>query len=114
MFQIQNITQDAKQKQTLVLPDGTFIQLSIRFIELQGGWFITELVYQDFILAGVRITNSPNVLHQYRNQIPFGLACFSDQQREPTLIQDFQSGASKMYILTQAECDEYTNYLSGG
>jgi hypothetical protein len=114
MFRIQNLTDDPKQKQTLVLPNGELIALSIEYVPMQIGWFITNLTYNDFTLAGVRISNSPNLLYQYRNQIPFGLACFSDySKREPTQQQDFASEASKLYILSQEEVEAYTEYLSG-
>lgn len=113
MYQIQNLTNNARQKQTLQLPDGTFIVLSIYFVPMQQGWFITELVYGTFVLNGIRITNSPNILHQFRNQIPFGLACFSTNEREPSLADDFASEASKLFVLTEAECEQYTEYLSG-
>ena len=113
MFYIQEITNDSKQKHNLILEDGSSVDLTIHFSPMQYGWFITELTYGNFTLNGLRITNSPNMLHQFRNQIPFGLACFSDADREPALQQDFSSGASKLYILSQAEVELYTEYLSG-
>lgn len=113
MYQIQNITSDAKQKQTLQLPDGTLISLTMFFIQMQQGWFIKDISYGSFTLNGLRIVNSPNMLHQYRNKIPFGLACFSVNNREPSLEDDFSSGASKLYILTEAECVQYAEFLSG-
>lgn len=113
MFQVQNISGDAKQKQTLVLPDGTTISFTISYVPLQLGWFILNLTYRGFVLNGLRITNSPNMLYQFRNQIPFGLACFSPSQREPYLQEDFVSGASLLYVLTEEEVNEYAEYLSG-
>lgn len=113
MYQIQNLTRDPRQKQTLQFPDGTFVTIEIYFVPMQLGWFITSLVYGSFTLAGVRISNSPNILNQYRNQVPFGLACFSANNREPTLQDDFISENSKLFILTQEECNQYTELLSG-
>lgn len=113
MYKIENITSDARQKQTFILPDGSRIQISLYFIEQQLGWFITSLVYGDFTLTNVRISNSPCMLYQFRNRIPFGLACFSDGDREPMLLNDFVSGASKLYILTEDEVNLYTEFLSG-
>jgi hypothetical protein len=115
MFQVQNITNDSRQKQTLVLPDGTQIVLSIYFVPMQYGWFITQVSYANtsFVLNGVRICNSPNLLYQYRNKIPFGLAVLSPSGREPTQQDDLTSGATLLYILTEEEVDEYTEYLSG-
>jgi hypothetical protein len=114
MYLIQQITSDALQKQTLILPDGTTLSLTINFVPLQYGWFITNLVYQSFILNGLRLTNSPNMLHQFRNQIPFGLACFSLSNREPSQAEDFSSGASQLYILSAAEVAQYTGLLQSG
>jgi len=113
MYQIQNITNAPKQKQTLVLPDGKQIVLNIYFSSLQLGWFIHSITYGSFVLNGARIVNSPNMLHQFRNKIPFGLACFSTGNREPSLIDDFLSGASKLYILDEDEITYFTGVLSG-
>lgn len=114
MFIIQQLTSDSLQKQILILPDGTQLTMTIYFVPMQLGWFITNLTYGDFILNGLRITNSPNMLNQFRNQIPFGLACYSTQNREPSQQQDFSSGASKLYILSEAECTQYAELLANG
>lgn len=114
MLLIQQVTSAPLQKQTLVLPDGTTLALELYFRPLQFGWFVNQLSYGDFVLNGLRITNSPNMLNQFRNQLPFGFGCFSTANREPTQQQDFTSGASKLYILTQAEVDEYARFLTLG
>lgn len=114
MFLIQQITSDPFQKQTLVLEDGTSLTLVLNFIPMQYGWFIQSLTYQTFTLQGLRICNSPNMLNQFRNQIPFGLACYSDGNREPSQQEDFSSGASKLYILSAAEVAQYMELLKNG
>lgn len=111
---IQQITTAPLQQQTLILPDGTSFTMTLYFIPMQQGWFITELVYGAFILRGLRVTVSPNMLNQFRNQIPFGLACFSVGNREPSLQQDFSSGNATLYVLTAAEVTEYARLLSVG
>ena len=113
MYQIQNMTSDPKQKQTLVLPDGTKIEISIEFVPMQLGWFIKSLTYGDFSLTNVRITNLPDILYQFRNRLPFGLCCVTQQNREPSQLEDFSSGASKLYVLTSEEVQQYTEFLSG-
>lgn len=112
MYEIKQITDEPRQKRTMFLPDGSPIGMTIYFVSMQQGWFITELTYGDFTLNGLRISNQPNMLFQWRNLLPFGLACFSKADREPSLPQDFSSGASKLYILTQAEVDDYAGLLS--
>lgn len=113
MYLVQQITSDPFQKQTLILPDGTSLGLTLYFRPMQFGWFINQLTYMNFTLNGVRITVSPNILNQFRNQIPFGLACYSTQNREPTQQKDFSSGAALLYVLSQEEIIEYGNILSG-
>jgi hypothetical protein len=113
MFSVQNITSDPQQTQTLVLQDGTTITLSLSYSPQQFGWFITSLTYGNFQLNGFRICNSPNLLNQYRNQIPFGLACITQGNREPTQILDFSTGTAQIYILTSAEVAAYVTYLEG-
>lgn len=114
MFLIGQITSDPCQQQQLVLADGSAIALQIYFRSMQLGWFINQITYGAFILQGVRITNSPNILNQFKNQIPFGLACLSTSEREPSQIEDFSSGASKLYILSATEVEQYSAYLNTG
>lgn len=114
MYLIQQVSNDSKQLQNLILPDGTVVTMTIYFVPMQYGWFITELTYGTFTLNGLRITNSPNMLHQFRNQIPFGLACFSKENREPSQQEDFSTGVSKLFILSEAEVEQYAEILARG
>lgn len=113
MYRVENLTNSSRQKQVLVLPDQSKIEISIYFIPMQYGWFITSLVYKDFILNNIRISNSPNMLNQFRNQIPFGMACISTQNREPSLQDDFATDVAQLFILTPEEVDAYTAFLTG-
>jgi len=112
MLLIQQVTSDTLQKQTIVLEDGSSFTITLYFMPLQYGWFIQELVYGDFILRGVRVSNSPNILRQWKNKIPFGLACISKGKREPYFIDDFSSANSSLYVLTESEVQAYEDYLS--
>lgn len=114
MYLIQNITDAPLQSQNITLPDSTVVTIQLYFIPLQTGWFITSLSYKTFLLNGLRITNNPNMLLQFQNQIPFGLACYSTANREPSLQEDFSSGASRLYILDETECAEYSRFLKTG
>lgn len=111
---IQQITSDALQEQTLILPDGSGVYIQIYFRENQYGWFFNEITWNEFTVKGLRITNSPNMLYQFKNQLTFGFACYSNANREPSLQEDFSSGASKLYLLSQDEVDEYTAILEDG
>jgi len=112
MYEVKQVTSDAGQTQSLVLPDGTTVTITMVFVPMQYGWFFSNITYGSFVLENIRICNSPNLLHQWRNQVPFGIACFSLNQREPSQQQDFSSGASKLYILSASEVTQYAEYLS--
>jgi hypothetical protein len=111
---IQQITSDSFQEQTIILPDGSSFVFQLYFMPMQYAWIITLLTYKTFTLTGFRVVNSPNMLQQYRNQIPFGLACFSIGSREPTQQQDFSSGASQIWLLSAAEVAAYQAFLVSG
>jgi hypothetical protein len=113
MYLIKQITVQPRQKQRLIIYDGSFFDITLYFMAMQKGWFIEELVYKDFILNGLRIVNSPNMLRQFKNKLPFGLACFSGQNREPMCIEDFDSENSKLYVMDDTEVLYYENYLAG-
>ena len=114
MLLIQGFTDDTNQKQTLVLPDGTSMDLTILYIPMQYGWFIQELVYGDFTLSNHRIVTSPNILHQYKNRIPFGLACITQDSLEPTQQNSFASGYATLYLMTEDDVAEFSEILASG
>lgn len=113
MFLVKEITNEGKQKHTLLLKDGSQVALTLEYKPQQLGWFITNLVRNDLILNNIRIVTSPNLLHQFLNQTDFGIACFTTDNEEPTLLEDFQSGRAKMYILSKEEVAEYERILDG-
>lgn len=113
MITIDNFTTDSRQKQVIQLEDGSSVTLSIYYSRLQYGWFIDELTYGEFTVKGMRLCTSPNLLHQFKNQIPFGLAVFNSDNREPTELEDLASGNFEFFILDEDEIEEYSDLLSG-
>lgn len=111
MQRIENISAEPYQQQTLILDTGEPVILTLNFKPNQTGWFITELLYRNFVLQGMRVVNSPNLLNQFRNLVPFGLGCFSDANREPFFQEDFATSVSRLYILSEVETAEYAEFL---
>lgn len=114
MYRVEKITTNPLQKHTVILPDGLPLTFELYFRPMQYGWFFNDITYQDFTLKGLRVTNNPNMLYQFQNLIPFGIGCFSNDNREPSFLQDFDSGASRLYILDESEVLEYTRIVQGG
>ncbi len=113
MNQIQNITTAPYQTQRLILPNGNPVDITFSYKPQQLGWFIETLTYLDFTLKGMRICVSPDILYQWKNKLPFGIACFAINGREPYLSTDFSDGSASLYLLTQAEVLQYQGELSG-
>jgi hypothetical protein len=113
MNPLTQVTSDNLQKQSIILDDGTLFDLTLQFVPMQFGWFIQSLVYGEFTLQGFRVSTSPNMLRQYKNKLPFGLACFTKDNGEPTQQQDFSSGYATLYLLSAAEVALYEEILSG-
>lgn len=110
-MQIINISSDASQQQNVVLPDGTSVLIRVQYMPQQLGWFFLQIKWGTFNLYGMRITNNPNMLRQWKNILPFGFACQTDGKREPTQQQDFSSGASVLYLLSASEVEAYETFL---
>ncbi len=113
MNQITQITDDPKQSMILILPDGSSTEVHIEYKTMQQGWFISSLIYKTFIVQGLRIVTSPNMLYQFKNQIPFGLACFVQQDDEPTQLQDFSSGRATLFLLDSVDLAAFEGLLVG-
>src|SRR5574343_1012211 len=111
MYLCKQITNAPYQIQTFVLPDNSQLYVEMRFVPLQYGWFFQKLVYKDFEIEQMRICTSPNMLFQYRNLLPFGLACITTDSGEPKLQDDFLSKYAQLYILTAEEVDAYSAFL---
>jgi hypothetical protein len=111
---VDSITADSKQKQTLSLTNGASIIIQMEYKPLQSSWYFTSIAYGDFEITNIRICSSPNMLHQFKNKIPFGIAIKSIGNFEPTQQQDFLSKRSVMYILNSDETEAYYRYLQGG
>ena len=96
---IDRITENALQTMILTGNAGQKIDLSMRYMPSQQGWFM-DVVYGDFSVYGVRVVASPNMLRGFRNKIPFGLLCTTLQGVDPYRINDFATGYAKMYLMT--------------
>ena len=92
MYIIKNVTADANQSQRVLLEDGSYFDFELQFKPMQYGWFITDLTYvnTNFELQGFRVCTSPNILYQFKNQIPFGIAvALPPDNQEPMLARRF-------------------------
>lgn len=112
MIYIDQISNDTLQEHTILLPDNSSFILELYYVPMQYGWFINNLTYGEFVLKGQRLCSAPNIIHQFRNILPFGIACFTVSNREPMFQDDFSTQASQIFLLSKDEVTEYERYLS--
>lgn len=97
---LNGITDAPTQSNTLTLSDGSIAVLSLQYSPQQLGWFFgVQYPTTGFELSGQRLTAFPNVLQQFNNQIPFGLACVTQDNVEPTTLETFVDGTTELYLL---------------
>lgn len=100
---VTGITDQPNQQLDLRLADGTRAKLTLNYRVQQLGWF-ADLIWtkRDGTTAqvfGLRLVTSPNVLRQFRNLFPFGLAIATDANADPTSDKSFASGISRLLLL---------------
>jgi len=102
MKQIIEITQDYNQKLIIITENNQAFELKLTFSDQQECWFYS-ISFEDIIINGSRVVTSPNILREYQNILPFGIAITTDDLSEPVFIDDFSSQRVKFFLLTEEE-----------
>lgn len=95
---VAGITSQPKQQLSLVLEDGSTVAALIEYRPQQIGWF-ADFTWGTWIARGIRLTSSPNLLRQYRQVIPFGLAIIMANNVDPLNVTDFADGTATVFLL---------------
>ena len=95
---VSGITNQPKQQMTLVLDEGSSVFITLNYYPQQIGWFM-DVRWQTWVVLGLRVTTSPNILRQWKNVIPFGLAVSGKNEVEPLNPDDFVDGTISVYVL---------------
>ena len=104
MKQIDKLTAANKQSFRLTTEDGEKIEVYLYYNPSQEAWNIS-IGFGDFVLNGLQLVVSPNILRQHKNVLPFGLAVGSIDGQDPRYITDFVSGRIGVLLLTGAEVE---------
>lgn len=107
---IDRLTTDASQQMTLVTDANDTVPLGLRFLPRQQLWRF-NIAYKSFSDNGNILQCSPNILRQYKNNIPFGIACTSTDSLGPLYLDDFTTGRIKLYLLTADEVQQIETLL---
>lgn len=102
MDQLGGFTDQPNQSSRLVLADGSIATLVLTYVQNQAGWFY-NISWGTWAANGRRLVTGPNLLRQFKEIIPFGLAVYTDENAEPTGIEDLADGTSVLYLLNQTD-----------
>ncbi|MGB8297056.1 MAG: hypothetical protein WCG85_16630 [Polyangia bacterium] len=88
---ITGITDAPVQTFGLILEDGSKVSGTLRFRDQQTGWFL-DVTYGTVVINGLRLVSTPNLLRQFREIIPFGLAFTMPAGADPFDLEAFSTG----------------------
>lgn len=112
MQQIDNLSDEAMQTTKVVLPDGTELQIDLRYDPALQRWQFSVL-RESFNATGMNLCIHPNILRDWRNVVPFGLACASTDGVDPLYVDDFANGRVSLFVLSAEEVIEIENTIIG-
>lgn len=102
---IEGITNEPHQIHHLVIGDGSIVDLTLKYLPAIQRWSFginhTNLTFHTRILG-----NHINILRQWKNILPFGLACTSYDSIDPFDINDFSNNRVEMHLLSSDEIDD--------
>lgn len=104
MLYINKITADPQQQINLTGVPGLSIAMTLRFMPRIQKW-IAGFVAGTESIQGIAVTTSPNILRQFRNTIPFGIACLTASGLDPFALNDFFDQNSNLYLLDAADVE---------
>lgn len=99
MIKISSISDDARQSFQLSVTGKDRATLTIEYVWNQRSW-VYSLQYKNFSTSNELLVASPNLLRQYRNIIPFGLMCTTENKLDPMVQDSFSSGVASLYYMT--------------
>lgn len=102
--QITNLTNFADQLTQLQLPDGSLATFELIYQGATERWIMNvSYLTTPVTINGVGVCCYPNLLRQWREIIPFGIACVTADQTDPFDINDFASGRAAVYLLDETD-----------
>lgn len=102
MNQVTILSDDADQLAFFPLADGSLLQLEFVYRPGIQRWTV-NVTHPLLTLNGYVLCVSANILRQWRNLIPFGIAVTSSDGYDPVDINDLTNGRVSVFILTAAE-----------
>jgi hypothetical protein len=104
MRQITTINDYPKQSFFITIENYESAEVLLEFKPLQQGWFI-NLTWGTVGIKQMRVVAGPNILSQFSNVLPFGIAISGVDDIDPFAIDAWLTGW-KFYVLDQNDLAE--------
>lgn len=102
---LNKINSQANQRFFLTGNPGPRIVMNLRYLPTQQIWMM-DLERDGWEARGIMVVGSPNILRAFKNEIPFGIACRTDNGLDPYFVDQFQNGTAQLYLLTADEVEQ--------
>jgi hypothetical protein len=102
MTTLTGITSQPVQSSFATLENGALVSIYMSYRPQQQGWF-ADISWSDWSVNGVRLCAAPNILRQWQNRVPFGLALLTFNNSEPLNQNAFSSGFARLILLNPAD-----------
>lgn len=96
---LTGITDRPLQKSVITIDDGTAATITLTYRPNQQGWFF-DLEWEGRSFLGMRLVTFPNILRPFLKQIPFGLAVYTQDGKDPLQQDAFASGYASLLLLS--------------
>lgn len=102
---INGITRQPTQVIAITLEDGSRVTLTLYFRPQQNGWFYdviwpgSDELPVPFENQNRRLVAAGNLLRQFKDIIPFGLACFTVDNTDPMTQASLSDGSVTIVLL---------------
>lgn len=98
MLYINKITSDPSQNINLTGIPNLNIAMTLRYLARMQLW-VMGLKFGTTTINGIMVTTAPNMLRQFKNNMPFGIACLKADGLDPYYLTDFSTQAANLYLL---------------
>lgn len=102
MIRLQQIKNRARQRLSVSLPENVIFELVLKYQPTQQAW-VMDIIYENFAVYNLALNVNVNCLYPFRNILPFGIMCVTNNSLDPFRVDDFSEGRAKLYVLTESD-----------
>jgi hypothetical protein len=106
MRQITALGNDVKQKFRMLFFTNETIEFFFEYRNTQSGWY-WGFTFRGRTIINMRLVLGANIIREFRNTLPFGIACTATDNEPPLDVNDFLNGRVSIYLIEGKDEIEY-------